>query len=132
MEVDSEQDERPEHDCEQRGDDATDSVDVLEVMVACGDRDSDPEIDDREDAGADPHVRRRYRLAALWQNWGMEPEHEESGGGGLVEKAKEEIEAAKVGEAEETPLVVLGGLSIVLGAIVGIAILAGLLVWWLA
>jgi hypothetical protein len=64
----------------------------------------------------------------------MEPERRHPGGQpeGVVEKVKEEIEAAKVGEAEETPLVVLGGLSIVLGAIVGVVILAGLLVWWLA
>jgi hypothetical protein len=64
----------------------------------------------------------------------MEPEEPEVQGEreGIVEKVREEVELAKEGEVEETPLIVLGGLSVVLGVLVGVVIAVGLLVWWLA
>jgi len=63
----------------------------------------------------------------------MEPERRDAENEpGVVEKAQEEAELAKTGEAEHTPLVALGGLTVVLGLVVGAVIVVGLLVWWLA
>ena len=50
MEVDSEQDERPEDDREQRRDDRPQRVEVREVVVVGGDHQSDHEVDDSEEA----------------------------------------------------------------------------------
>src|ERR671936_132880 len=57
MQVDADEEERPEHDREERGDDPLYGLDVLEVVLVGGDDDADDEVDQAEKAGApEPHV----------------------------------------------------------------------------
>lgn len=46
-----------------------------------------------------------------------------------MEPLKDEAEAAKEGEAEHTPLTLMGGVAVVVGIVAGLLILAALLVW---
>ena len=63
----------------------------------------------------------------------MEPESRRPGDDESVgEKAHEEVELVREGEAEHTPLALIGGLTVGLAVVVGVVILAGLLLWWLA
>ena len=64
VQVDPEQDERPENDGEDRRQDAAPPVDVREVMMRCGDRYPDAEVNDTDetDAPASPHGRLVPRL----------------------------------------------------------------------
>jgi hypothetical protein len=51
---------------------------------------------------------------------------------GIVDKTEHELELAREGKAEHTPFVALGGLSVVIGIVVGLVVVIALLVWWLA
>ena len=50
MEVDPEQNERPEGDREQGGHDLTQGVQALEVVIRSGDCDADDDVDDGDEA----------------------------------------------------------------------------------
>jgi hypothetical protein len=49
-----------------------------------------------------------------------------------VEPLKDEAQAAKEGEAEHTPLTLMGGVAVIVGIVAGLVVLIALLVWWLA
>jgi hypothetical protein len=55
VKTDAEQNERPEHDREERGQDLLPRAQMIEVVVSPGDRDADPDPDEREKAAAKDH-----------------------------------------------------------------------------
>src|SRR6476660_9442809 len=59
VQVDSEQEQRPENDGEHCGRDQPDRVQMLEVVVRRGDRDADDQVDDAQEARSE-HARGGY------------------------------------------------------------------------
>src|SRR6266545_171939 len=57
MQADSEQDERPQQDRQQRGQDLPPRAQVVEVVMRPRDRDADPNPDKRQKAAAEDHER---------------------------------------------------------------------------
>src|SRR2546429_1238810 len=64
VQVDPEQDQRPEEDGEDRREDTPPAVHMLEVVMGRGDRDPDSDVDDPEKTGPSPHAGVLTGLAA--------------------------------------------------------------------
>jgi hypothetical protein len=68
VEIDPEQNERPEHDRKERGQDLPPSAQVPEVVVRPGDRDADSDVEEQQDTTAEEHL--RFLSAALGRQTG--------------------------------------------------------------
>ena len=65
MEVDAEEQERPEEDCEQRRKHALSGVQVLKVVLVRREEDADSNVDRTEEPGRKNHESRRSRCSKL-------------------------------------------------------------------